>query len=83
MWAAWDCFSATPPRLAFLRRPLGGGVRAAASRFAVRVMFIQLDQPHQATTVLHEAHEHFTQLGALPALAETDTLLERATALSS
>ena len=44
---------------------------------------IQLDQPHQAATVLHEAHEHFTQIGALPALAETDTLLERATALSS
>ena len=44
---------------------------------------IHLDQPHQAATVLHQARQHFTQLGAVLALADTDTLLEHATALTS
>ena len=44
---------------------------------------IHLGQPHQAATVLHLARERFTQLGAMPALTDTDTLLEQATALTS
>ena len=44
---------------------------------------IHLGQPHQATTLLHQAQACFTDLGAMPALAETDTLLEQATALTS
>lgn len=44
---------------------------------------ISVGQPHQATTVLHQARERFTQLGALPALTEADRLLEQATALTS
>ena len=44
---------------------------------------IHLGQPHQAATVLHSARERFTHLGATPALTATDTLLEKATALTS
>jgi class 3 adenylate cyclase/tetratricopeptide (TPR) repeat protein len=44
---------------------------------------INLGQPHEAAPVLHQARALFDRLGAIPALAETDTLLEQATALSS
>jgi class 3 adenylate cyclase/tetratricopeptide (TPR) repeat protein len=44
---------------------------------------INLCQPHAAAPVLHQARALFDRLGAIPALAETDTLLEQATALSS
>jgi class 3 adenylate cyclase/tetratricopeptide (TPR) repeat protein len=44
---------------------------------------INLGQPHAAAPVLHQARALFDRLGAIPALAETDTLLEQATALSS
>ncbi len=41
---------------------------------------LHLDQPHQVTAVLRQARDVFTQLGAKPALADTDTLLEQANA---
>jgi hypothetical protein len=44
---------------------------------------ISLGQPHKAAPALHEARVLFDRLGAIPALAETDDLLARATALSS
>ena len=44
---------------------------------------ISLGQPHEAAPALHEARVLFDRLGAIPALAETDDLLARATALSS
>jgi tetratricopeptide (TPR) repeat protein len=44
---------------------------------------INLGQPHEAAPILHQARALFDQLGATPALAETDALLEQATALSS
>jgi class 3 adenylate cyclase/tetratricopeptide (TPR) repeat protein len=44
---------------------------------------ITLGRPHEAAPVLHQARALFDQLGAVPALAETDALLEQATALSS
>ena len=44
---------------------------------------IPLGRPNDAAPVLHHAHELFTQLRATPALTETDTLLQHATALSS
>jgi class 3 adenylate cyclase/tetratricopeptide (TPR) repeat protein len=44
---------------------------------------INLCQPHAAAPVLHQARALFDRLGAIPALAETDALLEQATALSS
>jgi hypothetical protein len=44
---------------------------------------INLGQPHEAAPTLHLARALFDQLGAMPALAETDALLEQATALSS
>ena len=44
---------------------------------------IRLGQPHEAAPVLHQARALFDQLGAKPALAETDDLLAQATALSS
>jgi hypothetical protein len=44
---------------------------------------INLGQPHAAAPVLHQARALFDRLGAIPALAETDALLEQATALSS
>jgi tetratricopeptide (TPR) repeat protein len=44
---------------------------------------ITLGRPDDAAPALQHAHELFTQLGATPALAETDTLLQQATALSS
>jgi hypothetical protein len=40
-------------------------------------------RPAEASDPLRGAREVFTELGAKPALAETDALLERATALSS
>ena len=43
---------------------------------------LQLSQPH-ATPALRQARETFDQLGATPAVAETDTLLRQATALTS
>ena len=42
-----------------------------------------LSRPTEASPVLHHAREIFERLRAAPALAETDELLERATALSS
>jgi class 3 adenylate cyclase/tetratricopeptide (TPR) repeat protein len=44
---------------------------------------LRLGQPHDAAPVLRQAREIFDQLGATPALAETDTLLRQATALTS
>ena len=44
---------------------------------------ISLGQPHEAAPALHQARALFDRLGAIPALAETDDLLARATALSS
>jgi hypothetical protein len=44
---------------------------------------ITLGQPREAAPALHQARALFDRLGAIPALAETDALLERATALSS
>jgi tetratricopeptide (TPR) repeat protein len=44
---------------------------------------INLGQPHEAAPTLRQARALFDQLGAVPALAETDALLEQATALSS
>jgi tetratricopeptide (TPR) repeat protein len=44
---------------------------------------ISLGQPREAAPVLHQARALFDRLGAIPALAETDDLLARATALSS
>jgi hypothetical protein len=43
----------------------------------------QLDRTNEATAVLQQAREIFTQLKAAPALAEVDQLLGQATALSS
>jgi class 3 adenylate cyclase/tetratricopeptide (TPR) repeat protein len=40
-------------------------------------------RPAEASEPLREARKVFTELGAKPAVADTDTLLERATALSS
>jgi tetratricopeptide (TPR) repeat protein len=42
-----------------------------------------LGQPDQATPVLRQARDLFDQLGATPAITETDTLLQHATALTS
>ena len=44
---------------------------------------INLGQPQEAAPILHQAHALFDHLGAAPALAETDTLLQQAVALSS
>jgi hypothetical protein len=44
---------------------------------------IPLGRPNDAAPVLQHARELFTQLGATPALTETDILLQHATALSS
>ncbi len=44
---------------------------------------ITLDNPAAAVPLLRQARISFSQLGATPALTETDTLLGRATALSS
>ena len=44
---------------------------------------INLGRPQEAAPILHPARALFDQLGAMPALAETDALLEQATALSS
>jgi hypothetical protein len=44
---------------------------------------IRLARPTEAASVLQHAREIFERLQAAPALAETDELLERATALSS
>jgi tetratricopeptide (TPR) repeat protein len=44
---------------------------------------IKLGQLHDAAPVLRQARKMFDQLGATPALAETETLVRRATALSS
>lgn len=44
---------------------------------------INLGQPLEATPILRKAREIFDQLGAVPTLAETDTLLQQAVALSS
>jgi ATP/maltotriose-dependent transcriptional regulator MalT len=44
---------------------------------------INLGQPGHATPVLRRARELFDQLGARPAVAETDVLLQQAVALSS
>ncbi len=45
--------------------------------------FLGLSRPTEASPVLHNAREIFKRLQAAPALAETDELQERATALSS
>jgi hypothetical protein len=44
---------------------------------------ITLGRPNEAAPILHQARALFDQLGAAPALAETDTLLQQAVALSS
>jgi ATP/maltotriose-dependent transcriptional regulator MalT len=44
---------------------------------------VALGRPAQARPVLHQAREIFQNLQAAPALAETDELLQQATALSS
>lgn len=44
---------------------------------------IILGKPPAAAPILHQARALFDQLGAIPALAETNALLEQATALSS
>jgi class 3 adenylate cyclase/tetratricopeptide (TPR) repeat protein len=44
---------------------------------------IDLGQPHQAAPILHQSRALFDRLGAMSALAETDVLLQQATALSS
>jgi hypothetical protein len=44
---------------------------------------VGLARPTEAAPVLREAREIFVQLSAAPALAETDALLRKATALSS
>jgi tetratricopeptide (TPR) repeat protein len=44
---------------------------------------INLGRPQEAAPILYPARALFDQLGAIPALAETDALLEQATALSS
>jgi len=44
---------------------------------------INLGQPHEAAPILYQARALFDHLGAVPAVAETDALLEHATALSS
>ena len=44
---------------------------------------VGLSRPTEAAPVLQRAREIFERLGAAPALAETDGLLQRATALSS
>ena len=44
---------------------------------------IHIGQPQEAAPILRQARALLDQLRALPALAETDTLLEKATALSS
>ncbi len=44
---------------------------------------INLGHPSAATPILQHARDLFAHLGAAPALAETDTLLQQATALSS
>ncbi|MDX6496293.1 MAG: hypothetical protein QOE17_2279, partial [Gaiellales bacterium] len=44
---------------------------------------ITLGHPSEAAPILHHARELFDRLSATPALAETDALLQDATALSS
>ena len=44
---------------------------------------IHLGRVHEAAPMLQHARELFDQLGAIPAVAETDTLLAQATTLSS
>ena len=44
---------------------------------------IALRRAHEATGLLRDAREIFVSFGAKPALAETDALLEQATALTS
>ena len=44
---------------------------------------VTLGQRHEAAPILQHARSLFDQLGAIPALAETDDLLAQATALSS
>jgi tetratricopeptide (TPR) repeat protein len=44
---------------------------------------IDLGQPHHAAPILHQSRALFDQLGAMSALAETDALLQQATAVSS
>ena len=44
---------------------------------------LQLGQPEQAATVVRQARECFSELGAMPALAETGTLLEQASEITS
>ena len=44
---------------------------------------IALRRPNEATPSLQQAREIFERLGAVPALKETDALLQQATALSS
>jgi len=44
---------------------------------------VSLGRPSEAMPILRHAHELFLALGAAPALAETNTLLEHATVLSS
>jgi hypothetical protein len=44
---------------------------------------IALGHPSESAPILHHSRELFDRLGATPALAETDVLLQNATALSS
>ena len=44
---------------------------------------VELSHPTEASPVLRHAREIFERLQAVPALAETDALLQQATALSS
>jgi tetratricopeptide (TPR) repeat protein len=44
---------------------------------------INLGRPHEAVSILNQSRTLFDRLAAVPALAETDALLEQATALSS
>jgi hypothetical protein len=44
---------------------------------------VAIGRPAEASVPLQQARDVFTELGAKPAVAETDALLERATALSS
>ena len=65
----WDRFGVVPERAFAL---LGQGR-----------CLLGLSQATQAVPVLQHAREIFDRLGAIPALAETDVLLQQATALSS
>jgi hypothetical protein len=68
--------------------PIAGNGSGVVPEQAVALLvgdrcLLGLSRPTEAAPVLHHAREIFQRLKAAPALAETDELLQRASALSS